>query len=542
MKKRIAAAILLTAFTVTACGTEEAPDRGSISDLIGNEEDTPTEAPTEAPTAAPTEEPEPTPQGTIEPVAYDGEVRPLQIEIETQYDGWNSDDYNYAAHIEAPEITLEEDGFDALAKAVNNYGRSVQDFAKNNDLPDMIDMCQEMQASDPEPNDCVYMVSEYTTTVARADSTVTSFLTTQYVDYAGAHPGTVITTKNFDSATGNALDIYDVVEGDQIDGLPELIADSLIEKYGEDPFYDADNLATTIDDTLGMNSDLVFTVDYFGLTFYFSPYELAPYAWGSQAVTFRYEDYPDLVKAEYQQTAEDYIYPLDPYGVNTLPDGRELELSIFTFGEEYEEGYAVETSLDGNHASYEIDEAFNAVPWLVHSGGKDYLYLRWSTYNDYVLMSVCDLNGDTVGEPQDFYGAFRGSPTDPNNMKIYDRGDLLSTVGLYRYYSVGKDGMPEPQTDYSYIDTTYMELSLTLKRDMTFECRDDFDAPEDAVEEKIRKGTKLTFYAENDDEGWVDFMLSDGRFVRVYVDSSDYPKTVNGIDMEDVFADQFWAG
>lgn len=539
MKRRLIAVILMTAFTVTACGTEGVPDRGSISDMIGNDDETPTEAPTEAPTAAPTEEPEPTPQGTIEPAAYDGEVRPLQVDIETQYDGWSSDDWNYSAHIQAPEITLEEDGFDALAKSVNNYGRSLQEFATNNDLPDMINMCKEMQAAVPEPDNGVYMVSEYTTTVARADSTVTSFLTQQYVDYAGAHPGTVFTTKNFDSATGDALDIYAVVESDQIDGLPELIADSLIEKYGEEPFYDADNLAGTIDDTLGMNSDLVFTVDYFGITFYFSPYELAPYAFGAQTVTFRYEDYPDLVKDVYQQTSENFIYPLDPYNTNTLPDGRELELQIVTFGEEYEEGYAIEASLDGNHRSYEIYDAFDMAPWLVHCDDRDYMYLKWSTYNDYGLISVCDLNGDIVGEPEEFPGSFMGSPTNPENIKIYNRGDLLSTVGIYRYYSVGKDGMPEPKTDYFMVSS---DLSITLKRDMTFECRDDFDAPESAAEEKVKKGTKLTFYAENDDEGWVDFTLPDGRFVRVYVDCSDYPRTVDGIDMDDVFADLFWAG
>ncbi len=540
MKRKLVVSILMLAFAMSACGEETGSDRGSVTDQQRTEPETVVDLPLETPTVEPTEAPEPTPEEiTTEPVVYDGEICPLEINIESVYDGWNSDDYNYSAHITAPEITLETEGFDALAKAVNNYGMSMQKFATDNDLRDMTNMCKEMQAANPEPNDSVYMVTEYTTTVNRADSVVVSFLTQQYVDYAGAHPGSVFTTKTFDSVTGEALDIYDVVADDQIDGLPGLIADALLEKYEDVDFYEPENLENTIYNMLGMNSDLTYTLDYLGISFYFSAYELAPYAYGAQFVTFRYDDYPDLVNEKYQETTDNFIYPLNLYGENELPDGRHLDLSLVTFGEQYEDGCSLEMDLDGNHTSYEIYDAFDMTPWLLHCNDRDYMYLEWSTYGDYALLSIFDLNGSEAQFVQEYTAWFLGSPTDPENLKLYNRGDLLSTVGIYRYYTIGSDGVPEAKTDYHYVSS---DLSLTLKKDLTCQCRSDFDAPEDYTEEKLAKGTKITFYAQNEDEGWVDFMLSDGRFVRIYVDASDYPRTVDGVDINDVFNDLFWAG
>lgn len=539
MKKRAVAAILLAAVALNACTPAE-EGRGSVSnteekntevpvvDLGGNAEVTPTEA----------ETPEPT-QEVTEPTVYTGEMRTLQIEAEVVFDGWSNDNYNYSAHIEAPEIKLEEESFPDLAKALGDYGRSLQDTAKNTDLPEMIDICKEMETSVPEPEENVYLVSEYSTGVVRADTVITSLLTTRYADYHGAHPSTVYMTKNFDSISGQELDIYDVINEDQMDGLPELIADTLLGEYPEVDFYEPENLTGTVDDLLGMNSDLTFTLDYSGITFYFSAYDLAPYAYGPQFVTFRYEDYPDLVKTEYQQAPDNYIYPLNSYGSNILPDGRELELHIFAFGEEYAEGYTIDTALEGNKASYEIYDAFDVTPWLVHFNDNDYMYVEWSTFNDYGMISVFDLNGSKVETPQEFPGSLPGSPTNPENMKIRRRGDLLSTVGTFCYYSVGNDGMPVALTDYEFINS---EVELTLKQDLTCECRSDFDAPEDAAEETLAKGTRIRFYAQNEKEGWVDCVLPDGRYVRIYVDCSDYPRTVDGKDIELLFDGLFWAG
>ncbi len=542
MKKRVVAAILLAMVTVTACGETTENDRGSVNETGGKEPEVTVLEPAGTAEVTPTETAEPVVTQAPEdpqPQVYDGTVRPLQIEIEKVYDGWSSDDYNYSANISAPEITLSEEQFPELGKALNNYGQALQRTAGTNDLPEMIDIAKEFQAADPEPESPVYLESDYTTTIARADTVATSLLTMQYVDYHGAHPGVVYTSKTFDSVTGKELGLYDVIAADQVDDLPQLLTDTLLEEYEDVDFFEASDLPVTISNMIGMNSGLTYTLDYFGITFYFSAYELAPYAYGAQIVTFRYEDYPDLVNAEYQVTPDSYICPLEANGKNMLPDGRILDLSIFTFGEEYEEGYAVEANLDGNPTSYEIDESFDISPWLVHCDNGDFMYLRWSTYNDYALMSVCDLNGDSVGKPQEFYGAFRGAPTDPENLKIYDRGNMLSTVTIYRYYTIGTDGMPDPKTDYFYISG---DLALTLKQDLTCECRSDFDAPEDHTEEKLPKGSKITFYAQNEDEGWVDFTLPDGRFVRLYVDTSDYPRTVDGIDIDALFDGLFWAG
>jgi hypothetical protein len=114
----------------------------------------------------------------------------------------------------------------------------------------------------------------------------------------------------------------DVVDEAVLDELPGIIAEALLKRYGSEVFYsDADTaeaIAETIKTNYGADYIYSFGLGYEGITFYFQPYELAPYAAGSISATLKYEDYPGLVDKKYAECASDYFISLDA-DMETLP-------------------------------------------------------------------------------------------------------------------------------------------------------------------------------------------------------------------------------
>ena len=89
--------------------------------------------------------------------------------------------------------------------------------------------------------------------------------------------------------------------------------------------------------------------------------------------------------------------------------------------------------------------------------------------------------------------------------------------------------------------TTYRdEWTITLKQDLEVEARDSFDS-NDTYTMPLKAGEEITFYA-TDDNTYVDFKTRGGSFVRIYVDYTEYPQSVNGIDIDELFDGIMFAG
>ena len=84
------------------------------------------------------------------------------------------------------------------------------------------------------------------------------------------------------------------------------------------------------------------------------------------------------------------------------------------------------------------------------------------------------------------------------------------------------------------------EWILTFKQDLEVEARDSYDS-DVTYTMQMKKGDEISFYA-TDNQTYVDFKTKNGNFVRIYVDWSDYPQTVNGIDIDDLFDGIMFAG
>ena len=95
------------------------------------------------------------------------------------------------------------------------------------------------------------LYSRIKTNVIRADEA--AFTLVHSVDdyYGGAHGMYGIYADNIDTATGEELELSDVVV--DIEGLRDYVADDLIYKYGESEFYD---LESSLDDTFADTSSI----------------------------------------------------------------------------------------------------------------------------------------------------------------------------------------------------------------------------------------------------------------------------------------------
>ncbi len=107
----------------------------------------------------------------------------------------------------------------------------------------------------------------------------------------GAHPNHGITTYYYDVATGNAIKLIDLFQGVNLQKVKTLIVAQLKKQYR------TNNLSSLgFDVSLSGDESFYVTAKPDSLfTFYFSPYEIAPYAVGDITVKFKFSEVKSLL-------------------------------------------------------------------------------------------------------------------------------------------------------------------------------------------------------------------------------------------------------
>jgi hypothetical protein len=126
--------------------------------------------------------------------------------------------------------------------------------------------------------------------------------------------------------------------------------------------------------------------------------------------------------------------------------------------------------------------------------------------------------------------------SDPENLMLSARTQLLSTADGHRLYRVGADGMPEAKEPFFHI---MGERILTAKEEFTCEEVDEEGNRTGSI--TVPAGTKMTLL-RTDNISVVDLSMEDGRIVRVEVSKDQYPYTVDGKEIEEVFDGMMFAG
>ena len=393
--------------------------------------------------------------------------------------------------------------------------------------------------------------------VRRADEAVVSFIYKDYSYEGGVHGGYVITSGNYDAKTGKALRLEDIVKDK--DGLIDALKAELEKKYEEGTFFEEmpETLASEVNGEDGL--ELTWVLDPQGVTFCFSPYEIGPYAAGTQYVTLPYDAYDNLFTDRFRpekaaacglEFPDDEILDLD-----VDQDGRPDRISVNCDYDEQGESITNYT-VCVNDEEAESSDSQTGAPYfrmdslvLLSDDGKAYLYLCGIGDSDYNTIDIYDLSSGkpvyvdscdfarasfpAAGEDYDRCSAVL---TDPDRMPLSARFDILSTYDGSKLFRLGQDGKPESLEPYYMIDG---EIQLKSRKDIRL---DQVDEKGNVTKKDVTVPSGSTFdLYRTDGKKILDARLKDGSLVRFIVEGT-YPARIDGVDAEELFEKLYYAG
>ena len=419
--------------------------------------------------------------------------------------------------------------------------------------------------------------------VMRADSRIVSVLC-NFEDYHGGAHGYYYTYGlNYDAASGRELKLSDVVS--KKDKFIGLVRDKFEEKYANDSYMltNAGEYLATLGEEEYVSTPWI--MDSESITLFFAPYVLGTYADGAQEVSIYFDEAPELFTAKYLDTCAEYVIPLLParsYEANA-GDGKRVAIDVdFDYNDEYG-SYAREYVI-GNTRIRPEGYSYSSDSYIVVAGGKHYLYTFSSAENDYSMLEVVDVDTKSLDESRtenaglggvdytwdegDSYdtSCLRGPAfTDPSDVALSCRLEVLGTTNGYRSCHVGADGYPVANDEFYTILTSF---AIRAKKDLKLDVVDAsgkktgtktvpagtylFDMRTDGETFVDLQTIDASALGINDESEWKYFQIADRStdhinltkpIYRVHIDHSDgWPYHVNGVEEDSLFEGIMYAG
>ncbi len=479
-------------------------------------------------------------------------IQPLHILTGTAYEQHWSDYYlEVLASVSYPIIQLDEDctgKYPQMARALID----LSDERKETILADYESMIEQSAIQIQEMGEDYFQMYENSeaAVIRRADSNIVSILMEGYYYGGGVHGMGYSTGYTYDAKTGQRLSLMDVVN--DVSKLTSYAENELAKYYEAEMFFEGYDLSSYFSEYLDY---VAWVLDYNGLTIFFNPYDIAPYAAGSQVVTLSFAEYPDLVKTEYQEIPENYGIQLseyNPFYYDVDGDGVKDEVSIWGNISEYDRIDKHVILIDDRRFEVEAD-GYDTDPLFIHTAdGSNYLYVQDTSDNDYRMLSIYRFTADGAVEctgvlnntgwftqpvEGDNYWGLEAVLTDPAQFRLESRTDTLSTLTGYRDYQISSNGVPVSDVTWY---THFSECYLTLKQALDVDVIDE-NTGEKTGTMTLNPGTEVLYY-RTDDATFADLQLDDGTVVRVVISAESWPRTINGIDIEHIFDGMMFAG
>lgn len=403
--------------------------------------------------------------------------------------------------------------------------------------------CVELEEGDVE--NPLYLESESKFYPQRADNYIVSILEYNWGYTGGVHPNYGWSGRNYHPETGEEVALTDVMT--DVTDLPSLLANKITEKYSDMEFFNLEeNLSQYTPE------DFTWTVDYQGITFWFSPYEIAAYAFGTLSARIWFDEAPERFTKEYLIAPEAYAVSvplwLDMEFDLTADDGKRDSVSVDPMADQYGSYYMLSAAVNDERYTDEVNYAYHFDAYLVHMGETNYLYSDSTSDNDFHILTVLDLNDDTPQQIRQmsetgFYSEFvfegedgvvyRDVLIDPFGFRLGTRLEVLGVKnGKARYKVSETDGTPQ-MIDEAYHIEDGVGLKLKIPVEVQF-------LPNEAWEE-LPAGETL-YPLRTDGKTYLDMKTEDGREVRVQYYAETYPHRINGIDEEAYFENLIYAG
>ena len=233
----------------------------------------------------------------------------LQIAVATEDGDGTPEGQKITCATALSSLTVQESGYESLQSALDaDYSEASELMSEEiaNLYADFSDTAENTTAAE-----LGYAVDD-TIYLKRADETVVSFLHCNYCSFGGAHPSTSYSSRNYDSKTGTALELKNVVT--DYDAVYQYVKDELAKQQSENGYF-FDDYETSLgqifygpngapeDGSTSTNSEeSVPTVIWYlvddELKVVLDTYSIAPYAVGPTVVEIPFTT--GLVKADYE--------------------------------------------------------------------------------------------------------------------------------------------------------------------------------------------------------------------------------------------------
>lgn len=372
-------------------------------------------------------------------------VLTLEKALHTYYE-W-ADDYDRAlVRSEHSCVTLgqaDADAYPEMAEVLSQIA-TMQENAMMDEFDNLVSFAREELASDRDGFET--NVSTLDVQVRRADDLVISLLSDSYSHYGQIENYRVFHGSNYDTQSGRELILSDVVTVNN--DLAQAVETELTTAVWAGDFYSE----TTVEDYFANTpyDGFSWTMDYTGVTFYFSPGDLSDDGMMTATVTFA--EYPELFNEKYMAAPAEYAVeiPLDIAffaQLDTDDDAEAISLSGWYNDERnHFMDYGVYTETDGHY--FEECFVYDLHPYYVKAADGNYVYLFCEDFEAgwrQMHLVVFSLNADgsvtKIGErnvsPSWLADNKFMVPTDPGCF-VLDDPDNGTAV-----FTVGNDGMPE---------------------------------------------------------------------------------------------------
>ena len=455
MKKTLAimmAALLLSA-SLTACGGGDKPASSEPGSTLSGTGETTNNVPEESTTEISTSS-EDEAKSVIS--QYDSnaddevfEIRLLTLEksLHTCYE-W-ADDYDRAlVRSEHSCVTLgqvDADAYPEMAEVLNQLA-TMQENAMLDEFDNLVSIAREELVADREGFET--NVSTLDVQVRRADSLVISLLSDSYSHFGQIENYRAFHGSNYDPQSGRELMLNDVVNVNN--DLAQAVETELTTAVWAGDFYSE----TTVEDYFANTPYDCFnwTIDYLGLTFYFSPGDLSDD--GMMTATVSFAEYPMLFNEKYLVVPTEYAVeiPLDiSFFIESDTNDALEAISIsgwYNDEQNHYMDYGIYTDTDGQYYEEEC-YAYDLHPYYVKAADGNYVYLFCEDFEEEhreMRLVVFSLNADgsvtKTGEMNVSPSWLDDNkfivPTDPG-MLILDDADNGTEKSVF---AVGNDGMP----------------------------------------------------------------------------------------------------
>ncbi len=560
----------LTATSLTGCGLLQ----GVASAVKEAVEETETEtetpaAPTE--TAGNTETPPQTQELPAQPEQNVSAVPTLAKVFTIAYE--SAPDYGGClvnGKCESPVLGDDSaEQYPALAAALQDYtNQEIRTYKDNiQELKEQAEM--EYQESPDRFKDGMYYTSDVSVLPQRVDEKVVSFFSSASDYTGGAHGMYGMDGKTFDTRTGKELALTDVLSN--LSDLTGLIKTELLENYDPTLFDDLDQALSYYDvavteATATADNDMGYVYPYHwalnprGVSFYFGPYALAPYAAGDQMITLSYEKYPALFNPDYLPEGSTgfmipFTWSLTGYDVDG--DGKPNGITLdYDYDENYEERQALRVSVEGmgSAATEEgsFDTEYDVTGYYARTAdGRQYVFVTENMESDYQQWYVFDLNGSEVrmSGTTGFVRAVKEKDngdltelmlTDPDHMLLGNKFDFLCSFVAVREYAPGEDGIPVSNDPYFHVYYDCAQEPLVAKTKLEYTMLDE-NGDETKGKGEINPGDTFRVF-RTDGETVLDVELSDESLGRLTITDAASPCRIDGIVDEDCVEQLWYAG